>query len=97
MYQWRRLSSTVAHGTWHMVEAAVRFRCLHWIGMASNSSDEPNGSDMVISPDGTVEGIRLLDYFSEEHGVKWEVTTALTEAGLFTRSTWSRARRMTPV
>ena len=81
MYQWRHLSSTVIHGPWYFGEAAARFRCLHWIGMASNSSDEPHGSAMVINPDDTVQGIRILAYFPEAHAVVWAVVTATSNRG----------------
>ena len=81
MYQWRHLSSTVIHGPWHLVEAAVRLRCLHWIGIVPNPIDGSIGSDMVIDSDDTVNGIRALDYFYEANGVKWEVVTPTSNRG----------------
>ena len=73
MYQCRDLSTTVIHGPWHLVEAAVRLRCLNWIGIEPNPIDGSIGSGLVNDLDDTVDGIRVLDYFGEANGVKWAV------------------------
>ena len=77
----RELSGTVIYGPWHFVEAAVRHRCLQWIGLQPNPIDGSIGSDLVNDADDTVNGIRVLDFFYEVNGVQWEVVTPTSNRG----------------
>ena len=81
MYHRRDLSTTVIHGPWHFVEAAIHHRILHWIGIAPNPIDGSIGSGLVNDLDDTVDGIRVLDYFYEANGVKWEVVIPTSNRG----------------
>ena len=81
MFHYRDLSTTVIHGPWHFVEATIHHRILHWIGIAPNPVDGSVGSGLVNDLDDTVDGIRVLDYFGEANGVKWEVVIPTSNRG----------------